>query len=147
MVVLLTAATAFGIVIAVNSIVIKKPKKKPKIIVEELKPEEKKKDEEKIISDIKKELEEFKRKKEIEELKKEANILSKAEKKIQTMKKASVKKTYSPGKFVASKNAATYHSPKCDWANNIKPKNRVWFKTEAEAKKKGYTKHSCLKKK
>jgi hypothetical protein len=140
MVVLLTAANAFGLVIAINSISAKKPKK-PKVIIEELKPEEKKKDEERIISDIKKELEDFKRKKELEEIKREAKTLSRAEREVEK-----IKKTYAPGKFVGSSTSNKYHSPKCDWAKKIKKKNQVWFKTEMEARRKGYSKHSCLKK-
>ncbi len=145
MLVFMTAANAFGFVICINSIRPRKRKKKDYIHIEELKPEAGKSDDEKIISDIKKELEEYKRKKEIEEIEKEAKMLAKAEKKIQKIKK-DVKKKYSPGKFVASKNANLYHAPKCEWANKIKPNNRTWFKTKSEAKKKGYYAHSCLKK-
>ncbi len=144
MLVLLTAANAFGLVIAVNNIKVKKAKhreeKEPKLVVEELRPEIRKRDEEKIISEVKKELEEYKKEKEAEEIEKEADLLSKAEKKI-----SEIKKTYKPGKFVGSKNSNKYHTPKCDWARRIKAKQRVWFKTEAEARKKGYSKHSCLK--
>ncbi len=143
MLVLLTAANAFGLVIAINSIKEKKAKhleKEPSVVVEELKPEIRKKDEEKIISEVKKELEEYKRKKEVEEIEKEADLLAKAEKKI-----SEVKKIYKPGKFVGSKNSNKYHSPKCDWAKRIKRKQRIWFNSEAEAKKKGYSAHSCLK--
>jgi len=143
MLVLLTAANAFGLVIAVNSIETRKAKheKEPKLVVEELKPETRKRDEEKIISDVKKELEEYKRKKEVEEIENEADILAKAEKKI-----FKIKKIYKPGKFLGSKNSNKYHIPKCEWAKRIKAKQRIWFKTEAEAKKKGYSAHSCLKK-
>jgi len=58
-----------------------------------------------------------------------------------------VKKKYIPGKFIASKSSNKYHSPKCDWAKKIANKNRVWFESEAEAKHKGYSKHSCLENK
>jgi len=51
---------------------------------------------------------------------------------------------FEPGKYVASKTATTYHTANCDWAKKIKEPNRVWFDTEAEAKKQGYNKHSCL---
>lgn len=50
---------------------------------------------------------------------------------------------YTPGKYIASKMGKTYHSPKCDWAKNIKEKNKIWFDDE-EAKKAGYKKHNCL---
>ncbi len=144
MLVLLTAANAFGIVISVNSIEVKKAKhheKEPKLVVEDIKPDIKKKNEERIISEVKKELEEYQRKKEVDEIQKEADLLSKAEKRL-----ADIKKSYTPGKFVASATSNKYHSPKCDWAKRIKKENRVWFKTEAEARRKGYSKHSCLKK-
>jgi hypothetical protein len=62
-------------------------------------------------------------------------------------KKVAVKKRFSPGKFVASKTGRQYHKPRCDWANNIKKQNRVWFATEKQAEKKGLTPHWCLKKK
>jgi hypothetical protein len=62
-------------------------------------------------------------------------------------KKAAVKKRFSPGKFVASKTGRQYHKPRCDWANNIKKQNRIWFASEKEAEKKGLTAHWCLKKK
>jgi len=54
-----------------------------------------------------------------------------------------VKKTYSPGKFIASKNSTQYHNPKCEWAKKINRKNRVWFSSSYEARKQGYRKHKC----
>ena len=57
----------------------------------------------------------------------------------------SVSKEFQPGKYVASKNAGTYHAPKCDWAKRIKKSNQIWLDDEKEAKKKGYKAHSCLK--
>jgi len=65
------------------------------------------------------------------------------EKKAESDKK--VKAEHKPGKFIASKTGSVYHAPKCDWANKIKAKNRVWLNSDAEAKKQGYKKHSCLK--
>jgi hypothetical protein len=61
-------------------------------------------------------------------------------------KKAAVRKRFSPGKYVASKTGRQYHLPRCDWANNIKKQNRVWFASEKAAAEKGYTPHWCLKK-
>ncbi|MEA2036927.1 MAG: hypothetical protein U9O94_05425 [Nanoarchaeota archaeon] len=52
---------------------------------------------------------------------------------------------FEPGKYVASKRGSTYHAPKCDWAEKIDKKNRVWLESDSDAKKKGYKKHSCLK--
>ena len=44
----------------------------------------------------------------------------------------------SSGSFVASKNGSSYHLPDCPSARQIKEENRVWFKTEAEARTAGY---------
>jgi hypothetical protein len=65
-----------------------------------------------------------------------------------TIKKTTkrVKKTYNPGKFVASKEGKVYHALKCDWAKKIKKKNQVWFKNKKQASNKGYKQHSCLTK-
>ncbi len=54
-----------------------------------------------------------------------------------------MKKTFKPGKVIASKSGKFYHSPKCDWAKKIKKKNQVWFDDEKEAKKK-FKAHSCV---
>jgi len=167
MLVLLMAANAFGFVIAINSIEarrkrVKRREKEP-LLVEEIKPDIKPKEESKIIQEVKKELEEIKKRKEVEELEKEAKILEKTEEeikkedKIVELKKEAkilkeaeekvmeIKKAYSPGKFVASENSNKFHIPKCDWAKRIKKKRRIWFSSEAEARKKGYSAHSCLK--
>ena len=61
--------------------------------------------------------------------------------------KPKVKKTFRPGKFIASNNSTFYHTVKCDWAKKISKNNRVWFKSKEEARKKGYKQHSCLRKK
>lgn len=42
------------------------------------------------------------------------------------------------GNFVASKNGSSYHLPDCPGAKQIKEENKVWFRTEAEAKAAGY---------
>ena len=62
-------------------------------------------------------------------------------------KEVKVKKTFKPGKFIASNNSTFYHTVKCDWAKKISKSNRVWFKSKEEARKKGYKQHSCLRKK
>ncbi len=56
-----------------------------------------------------------------------------------------VKKTFIPGKFIASITGVKYHAPKCDWAKKIKKKNVVWFNSKEEAKKAGYKKDTCVK--
>lgn len=42
------------------------------------------------------------------------------------------------GKFVGSKKSDVYHRPSCHYVDNIKPENKIWFKSSAEAKAKGY---------
>lgn len=59
---------------------------------------------------------------------------------------AKVKKSYSPGKYLASRQGKQYHLPRCYWAKKIRKENQLWFATPSEAEKKGYTKHNCIKK-
>lgn len=40
--------------------------------------------------------------------------------------------------FVASKEGGKYHKASCGLAKNIKPENKIAFKTKAEAEKAGY---------
>jgi methylphosphotriester-DNA--protein-cysteine methyltransferase len=40
--------------------------------------------------------------------------------------------------YVASKGSDKYHLPTCAMAANIKPENKITFKTKAEADKAGY---------
>lgn len=40
--------------------------------------------------------------------------------------------------YVASKEGGKYHLPGCRLAANIKPENKITFKTKAEAEKAGY---------
>ncbi len=47
--------------------------------------------------------------------------------------------------FVASKKSKKYHKADCRFAKRIKLDNKVCFKSEAEAKKKGYIPAHCLK--
>lgn len=64
------------------------------------------------------------------------------------IKKAASKKTtaeFSPGKYLASNRSNVYHEAKCEWANNINPKNRVWFQAKEDAWEKGYKSHDCVK--
>ena len=42
------------------------------------------------------------------------------------------------GAFVASKSGSAYHLPGCPGAKQIKPENRVWFQTRADAERVGY---------
>ncbi len=57
---------------------------------------------------------------------------------------SSVKKEFKPGKYIASKTGAKFHSPKCDWAKKIKKANRVWFDSKEEARKAGYKTDDCV---
>ena len=42
------------------------------------------------------------------------------------------------GTYMASKNGTKYYLPTCSSSNRIKPENRVWFATKAEAEAAGY---------
>ena len=68
----------------------------------------------------------------------------KATKSLPQKKSSKYTAEYSPGKFVASKSSTSYHAPKCEWAEKINKKNRVWLASKEDAKKKGYKAHSCL---
>ncbi len=76
----------------------------------------------------------------------EESIKKEVKRKVEPVAKEEVKKTFTPGKYIASRTGAKFHAPKCDWAKRIKAGKRVWLKDKAEAKKKGYKQHSCLKK-
>ena len=77
-----------------------------------------------------------------EEIKQEVKQEVKSELKAE-QKTANVETTFTPGKFVASKNASKFHIPRCVWANNINKENQVWFNSKAEAIAKGYSEHKC----
>ena len=59
-------------------------------------------------------------------------------------KDISISKTFSPGKYVASKNGKYYHEPKGEWAQKIKEENRVWFQNKEDAWEKGYKAHASV---
>ncbi|MCX5782600.1 MAG: YHYH domain-containing protein [Elusimicrobia bacterium] len=46
--------------------------------------------------------------------------------------------TYRGGELVGSVNSNKYHYPSCQWANKIKPSNRITFSSPAEAQSRGY---------
>ena len=48
------------------------------------------------------------------------------------------------GLFVVSRGGKKYHWPWCSWAKKIKPENQVWFNSEAEAQKAGYSPCACI---
>lgn len=55
-----------------------------------------------------------------------------------------VEKTFTPGKYIASKNANKFHSPKCDWASRISKTNQIWFNSKEEAQAKGFEADKCI---
>lgn len=57
---------------------------------------------------------------------------------------AKIKKTFMPGKFVASKKSNKFHSPKCDWAKMINKPNQLWFTSREEAEGKGFEADRCV---
>ena len=56
----------------------------------------------------------------------------------------SIAKTFSPGKFIASKKANKFHSPKCDWAKRISKSNQIWFGSRQDAESKGFEADKCI---
>lgn len=75
-----------------------------------------------------------------QELKKEIREELKEEQK----KESHLAKAFTPGKFVASKKANKFHSPKCDWAKRIDKANQIWFNSEQEAKSQGFEADRCV---
>ena len=59
-------------------------------------------------------------------------------------KEPSMEKTFTPGKFIASKKANKFHSPKCDWAKRISSQNQLWFNSREEAEAKGLEADQCV---
>ena len=59
--------------------------------------------------------------------------------------KKSVEKTFKPGKYIASRTGAKFHSPKCDWAKKVKKENAVWFDNKEDALKAGYKADECVR--
>lgn len=49
------------------------------------------------------------------------------------------------GQYVASKNGTKYHFPWCPGAKAMNEANKVWFSTQEEAEKAGYTKAANCK--
>ncbi len=76
----------------------------------------------------------------------ETNIETGAHEEIKEVqeKETKLEKKFSPGKFVASKNANKFHSPKCDWAKRINKTNRMWFNSREEAESKGFRADTCV---
>ncbi|VVB73091.1 Metal binding domain of Ada [uncultured archaeon] len=41
--------------------------------------------------------------------------------------------------FVGSIKSNKYHYPSCQWAEKIKPENKIWFSSSADARAQGYS--------
>lgn len=54
-------------------------------------------------------------------------------------------KPKSLGVFVASKNSSIFHLPDCVFAKRTKQEDKVWFNNKAQATRKKYKAHSCIK--
>ena len=78
-----------------------------------------------------------------EEIKQEVKQEVKSELKAEQKMAANMEKTFTPGKFIASKNGSKFHIPKCVWANNINKENQIWFNSKPEAIAKGFSEHKC----
>ena len=52
--------------------------------------------------------------------------------------------TIAKGLFVASRGGTKYHWPWCSYGERIKPENQIWFNSEAEAQKAGYSPCACI---
>lgn len=55
-----------------------------------------------------------------------------------------IEKTFTPGKFLASRKANKFHVAKCDWAKRISKSNQIWFNSEEEAKAQGFEADKCI---
>ena len=73
------------------------------------------------------------------------SLFSIEKEKVEAAKEEEVKKTFTPGKYIASKTGTKFHSPKCDWGKKVKKSNAVWFDTKEEAKKAGYKADDCIR--
>jgi len=79
-----------------------------------------------------------------QELKPEIKREIKEELKSEQKQESNMAKLFTPGKFVASKKANKFHSPKCDWASRISKENRVWLNSKEEARAKGFEADKCV---
>ena len=70
--------------------------------------------------------------------------IDKMEPELKEIHEPSIEKTFTPGKFIASKNANKFHTAKCDWAKRISKENQLWFNSEEEAKAQGFEADKCI---
>ena len=73
------------------------------------------------------------------------SLFSIEKEKVEAAKEEAVTKTFTPGKYIASKTGTKFHSPKCDWAKKVKKSNAVWFDNKEDAIKAGYKKDDCIR--
>ncbi len=64
--------------------------------------------------------------------------------KAESAEEQSMEKTFTPGKFIASKKANKFHTAKCDWAKKISKPNQLWFNSREEAEAKGFEADKCI---
>ena len=74
------------------------------------------------------------------EAKKPEKIVKVVKAKQPVLKRASVRTTY-----VASKEGKKFHVSNCPFAQNIKPKTKITFKTKTKPLNEGYKPCSCIK--
>ena len=55
-----------------------------------------------------------------------------------------IEKTFTPGKFLASKKANKFHAAKCDWAKRIGKSNQIWFNSREDAEAQGFEADKCV---
>ncbi|MEK6983542.1 MAG: hypothetical protein AABX33_03130 [Nanoarchaeota archaeon] len=55
-----------------------------------------------------------------------------------------IAKTFTPGKFIASKKANKFHVAKCDWASRISKSNQIWFNSKEDAEAQGFEADKCV---
>ena len=73
------------------------------------------------------------------------SLFSIEKEKVEAVKEETVTKTFTPGKYIASKTGTKFHSPKCDWGKRVKKSNAIWFDNKEDALKAGYKKDDCIR--
>ena len=64
--------------------------------------------------------------------------------KMESKEEPKIEKTFTPGKFVASKKANKFHVAKCDWAKRVSKENQIWFNSKEEAVSQGFQADKCV---
>jgi hypothetical protein len=72
------------------------------------------------------------------------HYIDKMEPEEQAKKETKIEKTFTPGKFIASKKARKFHIAKCDWAKRVNKDNQIWFGSREEAESKGFEADKCV---